>query len=207
MDGNGNGRCGWSGSTDQLYMDYHDQEWGVPIYDDKLLFAKLILDGAQAGLSWIVILRKRENYWNAFDQFEAEKIVGYDDAKIGELLQNPGIVRNKLKINATIKNARGYLDIMEKEGSFSDFLWHFVDGQPIQNSWKTLAEVPTETAVSRAMSKALKKRGFSFVGPTIVYAFMQAVGMVNDHVVTCFRHQECRHIAINNATLASKKSA
>ena len=192
---NNNGRCDWCGTTDQLYIDYHDQEWGVPIYDDKLLFAKLILDGAQAGLSWITILRKRENYWNAFDQFEAEKIVRYDDAKIAELLQNPGIVRNKLKINATIKNARGYLDIMEKEGSFSNFLWDFVDGKPIQNEWQTMSEVPTETAVSRAMSKTLKKRGFSFVGPTIVYAFMQAVGIVNDHVTTCFRHQECQQLA------------
>ncbi len=188
-------RCGWCGTTDQLYIDYHDQEWGVPIYDDKLLFAKLILDGAQAGLSWITILRKRENYWNAFDQFEAEKIARYDEAKVAELLQNPGIVRNKLKINATIKNAKGYLDIMEKEGPFSTFLWDFVDGKPIQNSWKTLSEVPTETEQSRAMSKALKKRGFSFVGPTIVYAFMQAVGMVNDHVTTCFRYEECRLMA------------
>lgn len=187
-------RCDWCGN-DPLYVKYHDEEWGVPIYDDRLLFAKLILDGAQAGLSWITILRKRENYWAAFDQFDAEKIARYDDLKIAELLQNPGIVRNKLKINATIKNARGYLDIMEKEGSFSDYLWQFVDGQPIQNAWQTMAEVPAKTAVSESLSKSLKKRGFSFVGPTIVYAFMQAVGMVNDHVVTCFRHQECKNLA------------
>ncbi|MEM7115732.1 MAG: DNA-3-methyladenine glycosylase I [Chloroflexota bacterium] len=188
------GRCGWCG-TDPLYVKYHDEEWGVPIYDDRLLFAKLILDGAQAGLSWITILRKRENYWAAFDQFDAEKIVRYDEAKIAELLQNPGIVRNRLKVRSVVKNARGYLDILEQEGSFSDFLWQFVDGSPIQNNWQTLADVPTETAVSRAMSKALKKRGFSFVGPTICYAFMEAVGMVNDHIVTCFRHEECKLLA------------
>ena len=187
-------RCDWCGD-DPLYVKYHDEEWGVPVYDDRLLFAKLILDGAQAGLSWITILRKRENYWAAFDQFDAEKIARYDDVKIAELLQNPGIVRNKLKINATIKNARGYLDIMEKEGSFSDYLWQFVDGQPIQNAWQTMADVPAKTAVSETLSKSLKKRGFSFVGPTIVYAFMQAVGMVNDHIITCFRHQECKNLA------------
>lgn len=184
-------RCSWCGD-DPLYVNYHDEEWGVPIYNDQLLFAKLILDGAQAGLSWITILRKRENYWQAFDQFDVEKIAHYDDAKVAELLQNAGIVRNKLKINSAIKNARGYLKIVEKEGSFSDFLWQFVDGEPVQNQWTTWGGVPTETETSRAMSKALKKRGFSFVGPTIVYAFMQAVGMVNDHVTTCFRYHELR---------------
>lgn len=188
-------RCGWCGTTDQLYINYHDEEWGVPIYDDRLLFAKLILDGAQAGLSWITILRKRENYWTAFDQFDPEKIARYDEAKIAALLQNPGIVRNRLKVQSAVKNARGYLDIMEKEGSFSRFLWDFVDGSPIQNSWRSMAEVPAETAESQAMSKALKKYDFSFVGPTIVYAFMQAVGIVNDHVVDCFRHAECRAMA------------
>ena len=171
-------------------MKYHDEEWGVPVYDDHLLFAKLILDGAQAGLSWITILRKRENYWAAFDQFDPEKIARYDDKKIAELLQNPGIVRNRLKVQAAVKNARGYLDIMEKEGSFSDYLWQFVDGQPVQNRWQSMDEVPAVTAVSTTMSKTLKKRGFSFVGPTIVYAFMQAVGMVNDHTVDCFRHAD-----------------
>jgi DNA-3-methyladenine glycosylase I len=169
-------RCSWCGTTDPLYVQYHDEEWGVPIYDDQLLFAKLILDGAQAGLSWITILRKRENYWAAFDQFDPAKIARYDGAKVAELLQNPGIVRNRLKVQAAVKNARGYLEIMEKEGSFSRFLWDFVDGQPIQNSWRSLSEVPAQTAVSQAMSKALKKRGFSFVGPTIVYAFMQTNG-------------------------------
>ena len=184
-------RCQWCG-TDPLYVQYHDEEWGVPIYDDKLLFAKLILDGAQAGLSWITILRKRENYWQAFDQFDPEKIVRYDEAKIAELLQNPGIVRNRLKVESAVKNARGYLKIQEQYGSFSNFLWEFVDGKPIQNSWYSLSEIPTETAVSQAMSKALKKYGFSFVGSTIIYAFMQAVGMVNDHVVDCFRHEEVK---------------
>ncbi|MCA9998230.1 MAG: DNA-3-methyladenine glycosylase I [Anaerolineales bacterium] len=188
------GRCQWCG-TDPLYVEYHDTEWGVPIYDDQLLFAKLILDGAQAGLSWITILRKREAYWEAFDQFDPEKMARYDAVKLAELMQNPGIVRNKLKIEAAVTNARGYLDIMDKEGSFSRFLWEFVDGQPIQNEWQTLGEVPAETAVSRAMSKALKKRGFNFVGPTICYAFMQAVGMCNDHLVSCFRHEPCRHLA------------
>ena len=184
-------RCDWCG-TDPLYIEYHDTEWGVPEFDDRQLFAKLILDGAQAGLSWITILRKRESYWEAFDRFDPEKIVRYDDAKIAELLQNPGIVRNKLKVQSAIKNARGYLDIMEQDGSFSQFLWRFVDGRPIQNNWKTMAEVPAQTAESDAMSKTLKKRGFTFVGPTIIYAFMQAVGMVNDHLVDCHRHAACR---------------
>jgi DNA-3-methyladenine glycosylase I len=180
-------RCPWCGD-DPLYVSYHDEEWGVPVYDDRLLFAKLVLDGAQAGLSWITILRKRENYWQAFDHFDPEKIARYDEAKVAALLQNPGIVRNRLKVEAAVKNARGYLSIQEKHGSFSDFLWQFVDGEPVQNAWTSLAQLPTETAESRAMSKALKKEGFNFVGPTICYAFMQAVGMVNDHLTTCFRY-------------------
>lgn len=185
-------RCTWCGTTDPLYINYHDEEWGVPVFDDQLLFAKLILDGAQAGLSWITILRKRENYWEAFDQFDPEKIARYDAEKIMSLLQNPGIVRNRLKVQAAVKNARGYLEIMEKRGSFSDFLWQFVDGQPVQNNWRTMEEVPAETAVSQTMSKVLKKQGFSFVGPTICYAFMQAVGMVNDHTIDCFRHAQVK---------------
>lgn len=189
-------RCDWCG-TDPLYVEYHDTEWGVPEYDDQKLFAKLLLDGAQAGLSWITILRKRESYWDAFDQFDPQKIVRYDEAKVAELLQNPGIVRNRLKVQSAIKNARGYLDIMENEGSFSQYLWDFVGGKPIQNNWKTMADVPAQTSVSEAMSKALKKRGFTFVGPTIVYAFMQAVGMVNDHLVDCFRHQACMDLGQN----------
>ncbi len=185
------GRCPWCG-VDPLYVQYHDEEWGVPVYDDRLLFAKLILDGAQAGLSWITILRKRKNYWAAFDQFDADKIARYNDKKVAELLQNPGIIRNRQKVRSTVKNAQAYLDILEKEGSFSTFLWQFVDGKPIQNSWQSMDELPAKTAVSEAMSKALKKRGFSFVGPTIIYAFMQAVGMVNDHIVEYPRWQELR---------------
>jgi len=189
-------RCPWCG-TDPLYTQYHDEEWGVPEYDDRRLFAKLILDGAQAGLSWITILRKRETYWEAFDQFDPKKIIHYDEAKTAELLNNPGIVRNKLKIQSVIKNAHGYLDIMEKEGSFSEYLWKYVDGRPTQNSWQTMEEVPAQTPISVALSKDLKKRGFTFVGPTIIYAFMQAVGMVNDHLVSCFRHEECKKM-VNN---------
>lgn len=187
-------RCGWCG-TDPLYVHYHDTNWGVPVYNDQMLFAKLILDGAQAGLSWITILRKQDSYWQAFDNFDPEKIARYDGAKIAELMDNAAIVRNKLKIQAAIKNAQGYLNIMEKEGSFSDFLWGFVDGSPMQNNWQTMADVPAETAESRAMSKALKKSGFNFVGPTICYAFMQAVGLCNDHLVTCFRYAECKALA------------
>ncbi len=187
-------RCEWV-TSDPLYINYHDQEWGVPIYDDRLLFAKLILDGAQAGLSWITILRKREDYWQAFDQFNPAEIARYDEDKIAELLNNPGIVRNRLKIEAAIKNARGYLTIVEDEGSFSDYLWQFVDGLPVQNQWQSMAQVPAQTTQSQAMSKALKKRGFNFVGPTICYAFMQAVGIVNDHVVDCFRFEECKALS------------
>ncbi len=181
-------RCEWC-VGDSLMEQYHDEEWGVPIYDDKRLFAKLILDGAQAGLSWRTILYKRDNYYAAFDGLDPEKIALYDEVKIVELLQNPGIVRNKLKVNSAVKNAKGYLIIKEEHGSFSDYLWQFVGGTPIQNSWEKMGEVPAETAESRAMSKALKKYGFNFVGPTICYAFMQAVGMVNDHVVDCFRYE------------------
>ena len=187
-------RCSWCGN-DPVYVQYHDREWGAPVYEDRALFAKLILDGAQAGLSWITILRRQENYWRAFDGFDAEKMAWYDEAKVAELLGNAGIIRNRLKIHAAIQNARGYLDIVEKEGSFSDFLWQFVGGAPIQNEWRTLAEVPAATPESRAMSRALKQRGFQFVGETICYAFMQAVGMVNDHVVDCFRHAECVALA------------
>jgi DNA-3-methyladenine glycosylase I len=187
-------RCLWCGD-DPLYVRYHDEEWGVPEYDDQRLFAKLILDGAQAGLSWITILRKRDNYWAAFDQFDPEKIARYDEAKIAELLQNPGIVRNRLKVQSAVKNAQGYLAIMEKEGSFRRFLWDFVDGRPIQNRWCSSSEVPAETKESQAMSKALQQRGFSFVGPTIVYAFMQAVGITNDHLFDCFRYEECKALA------------
>lgn len=187
-------RCSWCGA-DPLYVAYHDTEWGVPVYDSKALWAKLILDGAQAGLSWITILRKRDNYYAAFDGLDPEKIVHYSDDKIAELLNNPGIIRNKLKVNSAIKNARGYLQITEEHGSFGQFCWNFVDGAPIQNNWPTMADVPAETELSKTVSKALKKYGFSFVGPTIVYAWMQAVGIVNDHTTECFRHDECARIA------------
>ena len=187
-------RCDWCGN-DPLYVKYHDEEWGVPVYDDELLFAKLVLDGAQAGLSWITILRKRENYWQAFDHFDPEKIATYDEYKIEELMNNPGIVRNRQKINSAIKNAHAYLEIMEKEGSFSKYLWSFVGGKPIQNERQTMADFPTYSLESIAMSKALKKRGFSFVGQTICYAFMQAVGFCNDHLATCFRYEECKALA------------
>ncbi|MCB9147458.1 MAG: DNA-3-methyladenine glycosylase I [Caldilineaceae bacterium] len=180
-------RCAWAGS-DPLYVQYHDAEWGIPAHDDRHLFEMLNLEGAQAGLSWITILRKRENYRAAFDHFDAQKIVQYDDAKIAELLQNPGIVRNKLKVNGVVKNARAFLAIQEEFGSFDAFIWRFVDGAPIVNHWQTLAQVPAQTVEAQAMSKELKKRGFTFVGPTICYAFMQACGMVNDHTVDCFRY-------------------
>jgi DNA-3-methyladenine glycosylase I len=182
-------RCPWPGD-DPLYIAYHDEEWGVPVRDDRKLFAKLLLDGAQAGLSWITILRKRGGYYRAFDDFDPEKMAAYDEAKIEALLQNPEIVRNRQKVNAFVKNARAYLRFREDEGSFSDFLWSFAGGEPEVNAWETMDPVPTETEASRAMSEALKERGFSFVGPTICYAFMQAVGIVNDHLVSCFRHDQ-----------------
>jgi DNA-3-methyladenine glycosylase I len=181
-------RCAWA-SDDPLYQDYHDKEWGVPLYDDLQLFEFLLLEGAQAGLSWITILRKRENYRIAFDGFDPEKMARYDAKKREELLQNSGIVRNRLKIDSAIGNARIYLNLLESWDSFRSYIWQFVDGKPIINSWKSLAEVPGSTPVSDAMSKALKKQGFKFVGSTICYAFMQATGMVNDHTTDCFRYQ------------------
>ncbi|MFK8067257.1 MAG: DNA-3-methyladenine glycosylase I [Gammaproteobacteria bacterium] len=179
-------RCGWVPVNDPLYVAYHDQEWGVPVYDDHKLFEMLILEGAQAGLSWITVLRKRENYRQLFDQFNPEKIIHYDQNKISDLLENPGIIRNKLKVNSVVINAKAMLEIQREGQTFSDYLWQFVDGKPIINTWKTLAEVPVSTAESDAMSKDLKKRGFKFIGTTICYAFMQAVGMVNDHTTDCF---------------------
>ena len=184
-------RCEWCGD-DPLYLKYHDEEWGVPVYDDRLLFAKLILDGAQAGLSWITILRKRENYWQAFDDFDPQVIARYDDAKIAALMDNPGIVRNRLKIKAAIQNAGGYLNIQEEHGSFSRYLWDFVGGSPIVNAWGSMSQLPATSPESVALSIDLKSRGFNFVGPTICYAFMQAVGMVNDHTVDCFRYLELK---------------
>lgn len=177
-------RCSWCGD-DPLYQKYHDEEWGVANFDDRYLFECLILEGAQAGLSWITVLRKRENYRLAFDHFDAKKIARYSEKKILKLKENAGIIRHEGKIRAAVGNAQAYLDIVSREGSFADFLWRYVDGTPIQNQVNTLSDIPTSTAVSTALSKDLKKAGFKFVGPTIAYAFMQAVGMVNDHCLDC----------------------
>jgi DNA-3-methyladenine glycosylase I len=180
-------RCNWAGS-DPLYIAYHDEEWGTPLRDDRALYEMLILEGFQAGLSWITILRKRENFRTAFDRFEPERIAAYDERKIAQLMIDPGIVRNRAKIEGAIISARKYLEIMAEPGGFRDYIWQFTDGGPIVNQWRSMSEVPAETAEARAMSKALKSRGFKFVGPTICYAFMQATGMVDDHTVDCFRH-------------------
>ena len=180
-------RCPWP-KQDPLYVAYHDQEWGVPEYDDRALYEKLILDGFQAGLSWITILRKRDNFRRAFDGFEPAKIARYTPKKIEKLMQDAGIVRNRMKIEGAVLSARAYLDAMEKGPGFSRLLWDFVDGRPKVNRFRSTSQVPAETAISRAMSKELARRGFKFVGPSIVYAFMQATGMVNDHVVSCYRH-------------------
>jgi len=182
-------RCWWCGD-DELYQHYHDREWGVALHDDRQLFEFLCLEGAQAGLSWITILRKRENYRRVFDEFDAQKIVRYSDSKIAELLQDPGIVRNRLKVNGFVKNARAYLELREQNLTLDQYLWNFVDGKPLQNNWKSIEQVPATSAISDAMAKDLKKRGFTFVGSTICYAFMQAAGLVNDHVSDCFRHRE-----------------
>jgi DNA-3-methyladenine glycosylase I len=182
-------RCNWCGS-DPLYVAYHDSEWGTPAHDDRRLFEFLVLEGAQAGLSWLTILRKRENYRKAFDAFDCARVASYTQRDIDRLLADPGIVRNRLKIESAIKNAQGMLDIQQAYGSLDAFLWRYVDGIPTQNAWKSMAEVPAHTKVSDMMSKDLKTRGFNFVGSTICYAFMQAVGMVNDHMTDCFRYQE-----------------
>ncbi len=187
-------RCPWA-LVSQQYTDYHDNEWGVPVHDDRKLFEMLILEGVQAGLSWSLILKKRAGYIQAFDGFDASKIARYDNRKVQELLANPEIVRNRLKIQATIQNARAFLQVQSEAGSYDVFLWQFVDGQPMQNAWKSLQEVPAKTRESDAMSKELKRRGFTFVGSTICYAFMQSVGMVNDHVMECFRWQEVQALA------------
>ena len=180
-------RCQWAGN-DPLYQKYHDEEWGIPVHDDRKLFEMLILEGAQAGLSWITILRKRENYRKAFNNFDVKKIANYDSKKVKQLLENEGIIRNKLKINAAIINAKLFLDVQKEFGSFDKYIWQFVNGKPIINKWKDLKGLPAKTEESDAMSKDLKKRGFKFVGSTICYAFMQAVGMVNDHTIDCFRY-------------------
>ena len=188
-DTDGKNRCWWCGD-DRLYRQYHDYEWGVPVHDDRLLFEFICLEGAQAGLSWITILRKRENYRRLFDQFDARKIARYDDTKIASLLADPGIVRNKLKVNGFVKNARAYLDMLDHGETLDNYLWSYVDGVSLQNKRNSMGEIPANTPLSDTMSKDLKKRGFTFVGSTICYAFMQAAGLVNDHVTDCFRHAE-----------------
>ncbi len=182
-------RCGWSLSTPK-YISYHDHEWGVPVHDDRTLFEFLVLEGAQAGLSWRTILEKRENYRKAFDRFDPKKVARYDQRRIARLLADPGIVRNRLKVGSAIGNAKAFLEVQEEFGSFDRYVWGFVNGTPVQNAWKTLKHIPPRTEVSDALSKDLRQRGFRFVGSTIVYAHMQATGMVNDHVVDCFRHPE-----------------
>jgi DNA-3-methyladenine glycosylase I len=187
-------RCDWCG-TDPLYVEYHDTEWGVPLYDDDTLFEFLMLEGAKAGLAWITVLRKREGYRALFDGFDAEKVARYTDKKLDKLLQDPRIIRNRLKVYSARQNARAFLKVQEEVGSFSDYMWNFVDGSPVQNRWSKMKEVPASTPLSDTISKDLKKRGFNFVGSTIVYAHMQATGMVNDHLVGCHRHRECKALA------------
>lgn len=182
-------RCAWAGD-DVLYQRYHDTEWGVPLHDDRSLFEFLILEGAQAGLSWLTVLRKRENYRTAFDDFDVNRVAAYDANKIKSLLHDEGIVRNRLKVAAAVTNAQKFLDIQDEYGSFDEFIWRFVEGKPRQNKWRSLDVVPASTPESDAMSKELRRRGFKFAGTTICYAYMQAVGMVNDHTVNCFRHGE-----------------
>ena len=184
-------RCSWV-TDDPLYMEYHDSEWGSPIYNDRLLFEFLILEGAQAGLSWLTVLKKHDNYRRCFENFDAKKIARYNNRKIESLLSNPGIIRNRLKIEAAIINSQAFLQVQQEWGSFSEYIWQFVDGKPIKNHWKTFKHIPTRTDISDNMAKDLKKRGFKFVGSTICYAYMQAVGMVNDHTVNCFRYRKIK---------------
>ena len=185
-------RCGWVDMSNPLYIEYHDKEWGVPIHRDKKLFEMLILEGAQAGLSWATILKKRQNYRKAFDRFDYKKIAGYDGKKINILLKNEGIVRNKLKIMSAVRNAKVVIEIIKEFGSLDKYIWSFVDFKPIQNNFRTIGEIPAKTTLSDEISKDLKKRGTNFTGPTIIYAFMQAVGLVNDHQVDCYRYKELR---------------
>ncbi|HKJ26294.1 MAG TPA: DNA-3-methyladenine glycosylase I [Anaerolineales bacterium] len=182
-------RCQWAGD-DPLYVAYHDEEWGMPVHDDRELFELLILEGAQAGLSWITILRKREGYRQAFDNFDVKKVAAYDEARREALRNDPGIIRNKLKIKSAVQNAQAFLRVQEAFGSFDAYIWGFVDHKPILNAWQTMSDIPAATPLSEQISKDLKERGFNFVGPTIVYAYMQSIGMVNDHTTDCFRYQE-----------------
>lgn len=185
-------RCDWV-SEDPLYLAYHDEEWGVPLFEEQRLFEFLILETFQAGLSWITILRKRENFREAFDYFDYTKVAQYNEEKVTSLLENAGIIRNQLKIRAAISNAQAYMKVQQEFGSFKDFIWSFVDGKPLQNNWKSITEVPAKTELAKQISKDLKKRGFKFVGPTVIYAYMQATGMVNDHTIDCSRHKEVQN--------------
>ena len=187
-------RCPWAAS-DPAYVAYHDEEWGVPLHDDRRLFEMLVLEGAQAGLSWLTILKRRENYRRAFDRFDPRKVAGYGEDRIARLLADAGIIRNRLKVRSAVTNARAFLDVQEEFGSFDRYVWGFVDGRPLQNAWTTLDELPARTALSDTLSRDLKARGFSFVGSTICYAHMQATGMVNDHLVGCFRHRAVQRLA------------
>ncbi len=186
-------RCEWL-TDDEIYLQYHDNLWGVPLYDEKALFEMLILEGSQAGLSWLTILKRRQSYKKAYDDFDPEKMAKWTDEKIESLLKDPGIIRNRLKVYGARKNAQAYLELIKDEGSFKDFIWSFVNARQITNSWETLCEIPSSSKESEAMSKALKNRGFTFVGPTICYAFMQAVGMVNDHMRSCYRYEEIKNL-------------
>lgn len=185
-------RCQWVNMKNELYVEYHDKEWGVPVHDDRKLFEMLILEGAQAGLSWEIVLKKRENYRKAFDNFDPQKVAEYGEKKITELLNNEGIIRNRLKIRSAIQNACVFLDIQKEFKSFDKYIWGFVNSKPLRNSFKTLAEIPAKTELSDKISKDLKKRGMNFVGSTIIYAFMQSIGMVNDHKVNCFRYSQIK---------------
>ena len=189
-------RCGWS-ISDPLMIDYHDNEWGVPVHDDRKHFEMIVLDGAQAGLSWQTVLKKREAYREAFDNFDFRKVARYNDKKVKELLNNPGIIRNRLKVGSAIKNANAFLEVRKEFGTFDKYIWQFVDHSTIHNTWKSLKELPAKTSESDMMSKDMKKRGFNFVGSTICYAYMQAAGMVNDHTIECFRHKELKRISRN----------
>jgi len=193
-------RCDWAGDSSLEYIEYHDKEWGVPVWDDRTQFEFLILESAQAGLSWSTILRKRDGYRKAFADFDPQKVARFTQKRIDKILQNPGVVRNKLKVNAAVTNARAFLEVQDEFGTFCDYIWRFVDGQPKQNRLKKNSDIPATSPVSDAMSKDMKKRGFRFVGSTILYAHMQATGMVNDHLVSCFRYKQC-------AAMGRKKAA
>jgi len=186
-------RCEWL-TEDELYLEYHDKEWGVPVYDDRALFEMLILEGAQAGLSWLTILKRRQTYRKAYDDFNPEKMAEWSDEKLHKLLKDPGIIRNRLKVSAAKQNAQMYLKVINEHGSFKDYIWSFVGGKPITNHWETMADIPATTKESDTLAKSLKKKGFKFVGSTICYAFMQSVGMINDHITSCYRYEEIKNI-------------